>query len=228
MVGHLAHDERRDETGPAVLLCHEGPGLDDHVRGHAERLAELGYCAFALDYLGGGRQPPLEEALATIAEMMADLSIARSRAMAGLAVLLDQDQVDPRRVAAVGYCWGGAMALEVARSGADIKALVGFHSSLTVSPDSQRISAKALFCLGAEDPLITQQDRIAFEDHLRAASVGDWRMELYGGVGHSFTNRDADALQMPGIAYNAAADERSWSSMLRLLEEALGPCDNQS
>jgi dienelactone hydrolase len=227
MVGQLAVDEYRVGQRPAVLLCHEGPGLDEHVKGRAVRLASLGYVAFALDYHGGGQYLPLAEAMSRIGTLRDDPDLARRLGRAGLDVLVSQENVDPGRVAAIGYCFGGAMALELARSGADLKAVVGFHPGLGSSrpDDSRNIKASVLMCCGSEDPVVTVEHRQAFETEMRDAGVADWRVELYGGVGHSFTNPRVTALGMPGFAFDAAADRRSWRSMLELLDETLGPTD---
>jgi dienelactone hydrolase len=125
----------------------------------------------------------------------------------------------------IGYCFGGTMALELARDGADLKAVVGFHPGLT-SPrpaDSANISGSVLMCCGAEDPVVTIEQRQAFEAEMRERGVADWRLELYGGVGHSFTNPRVTELGMPGFAFDAAADRRSWRAMLDLLEDKLCP-----
>ena len=225
MFGHFAVDEYRVGPRPAVLLCHEGPGLDEHVKGRAVRLAGLGYAAFALDYQGGSR--PIEESMTRLNVLMADAELTRRLARAGLDVLLAQPRVDPDRVAAIGYCFGGAMALELARSGADLGAVVGFHPGLG-SPrpeDSSAITASVLMCCGAEDPVAPAEARLAFEVEMREAGFADWRIELYGGVGHSFTNPRVDELGMPGFGFNAAADRRAWRSLLLLLDDTLGPVD---
>jgi len=219
-VGRLALDEYRSAPRPAVLLCHEGPGLDEHVKGRAVRLASLGCVAFALDYQGGGVQPPLEEGMARLGELMGDADTTRRLGRAGLDVLLAQPDVDRSRVAAIGYCFGGTMALELARGGADLKAVVGFHSGLaTARPqDARNIKAKILVCIGAEDPIIPPEQRLAFEEEMRAGSV-DWRMNLYGGAAHSFTNERASALGMPGVEFHQPTDLRSWRAMLDLFDE---------
>lgn len=221
MVGHLAYDDAVTGPRPAVLLSHEGNGLGATTIRNAERLAALGYCAFALDYHGGGVPLPMEEAGAKLGPLMADLSITRRRALAGLDVLVAQPQADASKVAAIGYCWGGAMSLEVARSGRDVKAVVGFHPSLTISPDSKDITAPVLMCVGTEDPFLSRDDRLAFEDHMKESGVPDWQLDVYGGVGHCFTNPDIDAMGMAGLKYDAVADARSWQSMLRLFAETI-------
>ena len=145
----------------------------------------------------------------------------RAIAGAALAVLAAQPETDAGRLAAIGYCFGGTTALELARSGADVKAVVGFHSGLaTARPqDAKNIKAKVLVQLGADDPLIPPEQRAVFEAEMRAGGV-DWRMNLYGGAEHSFTNPDASAFGRPGIKYDATTDRRSWRAMLDTFDEA--------
>lgn len=221
MVGRLAYDDTTSDRRPAVLLSHEGSGLDDHVRGRAERLAQLGYVAFALDYFGGGVALTLDEAMQRLGPMMADPSLTRTRGLAGLDVLLSQPVTDPDRVGAIGYCFGGAMSLEIARTGADVKAVVGFHPSLTTSPDSANIKGAVLMCVGTNDPFVSSDQRVAFEKDMTDGGVADWTLEVYGGIGHSFTNPAVDELGMPGLAYDARADDRSWKAMLQLFDETI-------
>lgn len=220
MIGYLALP---DASGPrpGVLVSHEGPGLDEHAKSKAERLAALGYVALALDYHGGGQCfIDLATTRAKLGPLMGDPDRIRGLGKAGLGVLLDQPQVDPARVAAIGYCFGGTMSLELARAGTDLKAAIGFHSGLaTARPeDAANITAKVLVCIGADDPLIPAEQRAAFEAEMRAGKV-DWRMNLYGRAAHSFTNPNAGRLGIPGIAYDQVTDERSWRAMLDLFAE---------
>ena len=193
MVGHLAVEEGQPGSRPGVLVCHEGPGLDGHARGRAERLAGLGYAAFALDYHGDGKPLEHEEMMGRLGGLMGDPDQIRELARAGLSILLAQDEVDSARMAAIGYCFGGTMALELARSGADLAAVVGFHSGLATQRPAQRgaINASILVCIGADDPVVPAEQRAEFEAEMRAAEV-DWRMNLYGGAVHSFTNPNAE------------------------------------
>lgn len=222
-IGHLAVDETTTEKRPAVLVCHEGPGLSDHAKDIAERLAGLGYIAFALDYHGGGKPLPVEEMRAKLGELMVDNERIRMLATTGLDILLSQPRADATRVAAIGYCFGGTMALELARSGAEVHAVVGFHSGLaTARPeDAVNIKGKVLVQIGTEDPLIPAAQRAEFEAEMRAGNV-DWRMLLYGNAQHSFTNEAASSFGMPGIAYDELADKRSWRAMLDLFDETFG------
>ena len=225
MLGHLAFDDHRAGLKPAVLVSHEGPGLDGHAKAIAEKLAGMGYTAFALDYHGNGEPPPMDQAMARLGAFRDDPDRACALALAGLDVLLAQPSTDPHRVAAIGYCYGGLLSLELARTGANVKAVVGFHPGFGPprTEASRRIRARILMCCGTEDPFATRDQRAAFEVEMCEASVADWSLELYGGVGHSFTNPAADLAGIPGVEYNAMAERRSWKSMLALLDEALGP-----
>lgn len=225
LVGFLAVDRDLPGRRAAVLIGHEGRGLDDHARDTARRLAALGYVAFALDYHGdGARVTDRAQLLGRIDGWMADPTGIRARAAAALAVLVAQPETDPARVAAIGYCFGGTAALELARSGAELAAVVGFHSGLgTARPqDAADIKGRVLALIGADDPMVPPAQRAAFEAEMRAGGV-DWRMTLYGGAVHSFTNPLADSYGRPEVAYHAPTAARSWRAMLDLFDEALGP-----
>jgi dienelactone hydrolase len=206
---------------PGILVAHEGGGLTDHAKGRAERLAELGYVAFALD-LFGDQAPTLEDKMALVRTLRADTAELRARGTAALAVLTRHSSVDKGRLAAIGFCFGGTAIVELARGGAPLRALVGFHAGLTSAPaeDNRAIKARLLLCLGAEDPVVTAEQRTDFLAEMTAAGV-DWQMQLYGGVGHSFTNPEIDAWDYPGFRYDAQADARSWRAMRHLFEEIL-------
>jgi dienelactone hydrolase len=215
-----------DEAGlrPGVLVFPEAFGLGEHARTSARRLADMGYAALACDLHG---EASVISDMARVMAVLGPLRNApdriRARARGGLDALLGSGAADPRRIAAIGYCLGGTMSLELARGGADIRAAVGLHSGLgTAAPaDAATFKAKVLVCLGGDDPLVPVADRNAFEAEMRAARV-DWRMHLYGGVVHSFTNPEADKAGNPAIRYDAGANRRSWAEMLGLLEEVFG------
>jgi len=221
LLGHLAEPDGTDSR-PAVLVCHEGPGLDEHAKTVAARLAEIGYVAFALDYHGDGKPLARDEMMPRLGALMGSPDDTRGLARAGLAVLLAQPRADASRVAAIGYCFGGTMALELARDGANLQAVVGFHSGLGTSrpEDGANIRARVLVCVGSDDPFVAPDQRMAFEDEMRAGGV-EWRMHLHGGVGHSFTNLRAVDAGIPGVAYDQRTDERSWRAMLELFDETL-------
>ena len=191
-------------------------------------LADLGYVAFAMDIFGEPVGTP-DRARAFVRALSADLPTLRRRANAALDLLKAQPNVDAARTAAVGFCFGGTTVLELARSGADVACVVGFHAGLTTSApeDAKAIRGKVLVCQGTDDPVITAEQRDAFAAEMTAGRV-DWQMHLYGGVGHSFTNREIDAWKFPGFAYDEVADRRSWLAMRNLFDEVLGPVFGQS
>lgn len=222
--GYLAVDETQRGRRPAILIGPEATGLSDVTRDVALRLAELGYVAFAFDFLGDGVVLPLEEARARVTPLMGNPESIRVIARAALQVLVGQDQADPGRVAAIGYCFGGQAALELARSGADLKAVVGFHSGLTTTrpQDAANIKGKVLVQIGSEDRVIPQAERNAFEAEMTAGGV-DWRLIVYGGVGHSFTNREAARYGRSNVAFDPVAERRSWQAMIDLFDETFAP-----
>lgn len=223
MIGQFVVDDQRPGKQPGILVCHEGPGLTEHTKKIAARLAGLGYAAFAMDYHGDGK--PLANPADTMTRLgpwRTDPTGIRVRALAALEVLKAQNEVDPARLAAIGYCFGGTTALEVGRSGADVKAIVGFHSGLaTARPkDAVNIKGRVLVCIGAEDPIIPPEQRADFEKEMKGAGI-DWRLQLYGGAGHSFTNPAADSRGMKGFFYHETTDRRSWNAMIELFNETL-------
>lgn len=220
MIGCLALPEGDDQR-PAVLIAHEGGGLDGYQKSRAERFAELGYVSFALDYHGGGKPLADENEMRIRCQALWDEpDRIRALAGAGLKVLLGEPRADASRVAAVGYCFGGGLVLELARGGADVKAVVGFHPRLATRrpQDSANIRGTVLVCVGTDDPLISVEERLAFEEEMRAGGV-DWRMNLYGGTEHSFTNPTSAMADRPGVAYHQLSDARSWRALLDLLDE---------
>jgi len=213
--GYLAYDDSLAGKRPGILVCHEWWGLVDYPKHRAEQLAGLGYVAFALDMYGKGvtaKTPDEAKTLATA--IYSNRPLMRHRAQAGLEILKNHPLVDTKRLAAIGYCFGGACALELARSGADIAGVVTFHSSLsTPNPDdSKAIKGKVLVCTGADDPNVKATDVTAFEDEMRKASV-DYQVNVYGDAVHGFTNPSATGPKSGGYAYNASADKRSWEAM---------------
>lgn len=220
LTGYLA-DGSSAHRAPGILVAHEGGGLGRHTKERALRLAELGYVAFALDYYGE-EDPPLDRAMALGKALRADRPLFRARLEAGLKVLAAQPNVDPERLAGIGYCMGGAAVIELARLGAPFRAVVGFHSGFVpgIPEENRAIVGKLLLCHGADDPIVTAAQRDAFLAEANAAGL-DWQLHLYGGVGHSFTNPDIDALGLAGFAYDEVADRRSWAAMLDLFEETL-------
>jgi dienelactone hydrolase len=225
MQGWLAYDEAAPGPRPGVLIFPAMPGLGVQTRTSAERLAALGYVALACDLYGGGLfYDDIDAAVVALKALRASGTGLLNRAQGALDALVRLPQVDPGRVAAIGYCLGGEMSLDLARSGAAIGAVVGFHTRLTAQrPAAIHPRCKILICNGALDHEAPPEDRVAFEREMTAAGV-DWRLHLYGGVYHSFTNPDADAYNRPDYArYDARAHARSWLQMMGLFDEAFGP-----
>jgi dienelactone hydrolase len=219
--GHLAEAGGR-EPRPGVVLFPEAFGIGEHVIERARRLAAIGYVALAADPYGDGKQAQdLPGAIALMSAVRGNVDGWRARARAALEALSAQPGVDRGRIAAIGYCFGGSTALELARSGAPLSAAVSFHGGLEAPrpEDARNIRAKVLVCHGASDPLVPPEQVEAFQTQMRATQV-DWQLHSYGGAVHSFTNPDAGKLGNPALAYHEVADQRSWRSMLALFEEA--------
>lgn len=222
LVSHFYIDDAFSGPRPGVVVFPEAFGLSDHAKGRARRLAELGYAALASDLHGDGLiMSDLADVMGVIGPLMEAPQRTRERAGSALQALAAQADVDGGRLAAIGYCFGGTMALELARGGAEVRGVAGFHSGLgTAAPqDAKNIKGKVLVCIGADDPGIPPEQRAAFETEMREGGV-DWRMHLYGGVVHSFTNPEADDRGMPEfLRYDAGADARSWGELQAFLTE---------
>ena len=221
--GYLAYDDAVAGKRPGVLVVHEWWGLNDYARRRAEQLAQLGYVAFALDMYGKGISTTDAKEAGRLAGIFRnDRPFGRARAAAGLDVLKKRPQVDPARIAAIGYCFGGSVVLEMARGGADLKGVVSFHGGLaTPNPtDAKNIKGKVLVLHGADDTFESPAEIAAFQEEMRQAGV-DWQMHYYGGAVHSFTNPDAGKAGIKGVAYNEAADRRSWQAMRNFFDEIL-------
>lgn len=219
MSGHLALP-KGPSPWPGVLVAHEAPGMNDRIKAKTQALADMGYAAFALDMYGLGAFP-LSQAMTHHAAMMATPARMFTRSLAALTVLSAQPGVDPTRLAAIGFCQGGVTALELARGGAPVLCAIGFHPGLTrpVGSPNGPIEAKVLMMIGDDDPVIPHEHRTAFSENMKSIGA-DWQLHIFGGVGHTYTNPDVDALGMPGFAYNADADRRSWAMMANLLAES--------
>jgi dienelactone hydrolase len=219
--GFVACDDAIKGPRPGVLIIHQWLGLTDYEKHRAEMLAQLGYVAFCADIYGKGVRPQnTQEAGVQAGKYKNDRQLLRARANAGLDALRQQPLVDPKRVAAIGYCFGGTTVLELARSGADVAGVVSFHGGLdSPSPaDGKNIKCKVLVCHGADDPYTKPADLAAFANELRDAKV-DWQLIQYGGAVHSFTQPMAGNDNSKGAAYNEKADKRSWEAMKQFFAE---------
>ena len=219
--GFVAYDNSVKNSRPGVLIVHQWKGLGDYEKMRAEMLANMGYVAFACDIYGKGVRPAsMQEAGAQAGKYKGDRALLRKRVKAGLETLLKQQGVDAKRVAAIGYCFGGTTALELARSGADVAGVVSFHGGLgTPTPeDAKNIKCKVLACHGADDPNVPPAEVAGFEKEMRDAKV-DWQLIAYGNAVHSFTDKSAGNDNSKGAAYNEKADRRSWEAMKDLFAE---------
>ncbi|BAZ33438.1 dienelactone hydrolase [Cylindrospermum sp. NIES-4074] len=218
--GYLAYDDAIKVKRPGVLVVHEWNGLQSYVKKRTEQLAGMGYVAFAADIYGKGIRPKnQQESGAQATFYRQNRKLLRDRVNAGLQVLQSNPLTDVKRIAAIGYCFGGGTVLELARSGANIAGVVSFHGNLdTPNPDdAKNIKAKVLVLHGADDPFVPEAQLTAFEEEMRKANV-DWQLISYGGVVHAFTNPDYKN-DPKGAAYNAIADKRSWQAMKQFFAE---------
>jgi dienelactone hydrolase len=206
---------------PGVLIFPEAPGLGPHVMRRAVALAQMNCVALAADLHGDGvllGEP--KTVRASIDELKREPERLQRRLQASLQALAQVPQVDPERMAAIGYCFGGWCALELARNGAPLRGVGIFHGSVS-SPRADtagQIRGKLLVCSGASDPLVPVEQITAFTQEMTAAGV-DWQVHLYGGTCHGFTSPEAGGNPLPGFAYSALADRRSWAALITFLGE---------
>lgn len=223
MKGYLAYDDAVKEQRPGVLVVPEWWGLNDYAKRRTRELAQMGYVAFAADMYGDGKttsDPKQAQAWSGALET-SRLSLAL-RAKPALDTLRRQPQTDPERLAAIGFCFGGTTVLQLAYAGAHLRAVVSFHGGL-IAPDSdqlRRIRSAMLILNGADDPLVKPEVIDAMRQGLDSVHV-DWAMATYGHAQHGFTNPEAGKYHVPGVAYDARAERRSWAAMKAFLGEHL-------
>lgn len=222
--GYLAWDDASSGKRPGILVVHEWWGLNDYVRGRAERLARLGYVAFALDMYGKGKVTHHPDQAGTwMKEVQANVKGWRERALAGLGVLRGHDLVDPGRMAAIGYCFGGATVLQLAYGGAPVKGVMSFHGALPLPSLAQAppSAPKILLAHGNADPFVPDQQVTRLRAKLDSAGF-DWHLIIYAGARHGFTNPDAGRYGLDALRYDKQADERSWTHMQLFFDELFG------
>jgi dienelactone hydrolase len=223
-VGFLAWDDAVTGARPGVLIVHEWWGLDDYARDRAQQLAKLGYVAFAPDMYGDGKVVDHPKDAGEMAgKVRMNVQAWRKRAQAGLDVLKSQPQCDAEKLAAIGYCFGGSTALQLAYSGADLDAVVTFHAALPAATanEAKQLKTQILVCHGADDKFIPPMAIAAFREALDKAGA-KYEFVAYPGTVHSFTVPGADARNLPGMKYNKTADELSWNQMQALFAKTLG------
>ena len=220
--GFFCHDDSRPGPLPGLLIAHEWGGRSEFVERKARRLAWHGFATFALDMFGKGKRGTTSaECSALIGPFVQDRALIARRVSAALTALRQLPEVDARRIAAMGFCFGGMCVLDLARSGADVRGVASLHGLLkpTGLPGQGRIGAKILILHGYDDPMAPPEDVLAIGEELTAAGA-DWQLHAYGNTRHSFTNPHANDREA-GMVYDEAADRRSWHALLEFLEEVL-------
>jgi dienelactone hydrolase len=224
--GFLAWNDAARGKRPGVLVVHEWWGLNDNTRNQAKRLAQSGYVAFALDMYGGGKvADPThpKDAQSFMEEAARDPAIMAARFNAALDLLKKDPHVDPQKIAAIGYCFGGGVVLNMARAGADLDAVVTFHGALNPTTPAPKgtIKPRILVLTGADDPMVTASVLDNFKKEMDAAGAR-YQVISYPGAKHAFTNPDAGKAGMDALAYNPDADKKSWAEMLKLFSSVFG------
>ncbi len=224
--GFLAYDDAAKGKRPGIVVIHEWWGHNQHARNAATRLAEAGYVAFALDMFGKGKVTTHpDEAMAFAKEASKDPEVKKARFDAALAYLKEQPQVDGERIGVVGYCFGGGVALDMARAGEPLRAVATLHGMLAPSGETAKkgvIQTRSILIqTGGKDPMITRDQVVATEKEMKAAGV-KVQVITYPQAKHGFTNPDADKAGMAGLAYDAKADKASWAALLKYMKATLG------
>jgi dienelactone hydrolase len=221
--GYLAWNDAAKGKRPGVLVVHEWWGHNQHARNAADRLAAAGYVAFALDMFGKDRLTTHpDSAQAFVAEAMKDAALVPGRFNTALDLLKADEHVDASRIGAIGYCFGGAVVLGMARSGADLKAVGTFHGAIGTQTPAEpgKVKAKLLVQTGDADPFVPADAVAAFEKEMEAAGA-NYRLIHYPGAKHSFTNPSAGKAGLPQLEYNAAADKKSWVELIKFFKKEL-------
>jgi dienelactone hydrolase len=222
--GFLAFDENADGELPGVIVVHEWWGQNEYARERARQLAELGYAALAIDMYGEGKTTDHpDDAGKFSSEVMKQMETARARFNAGLDQLKNRPNIDTSNIAAIGYCFGGGIVLNMALAGADVDGVVSFHGMLPTDPvkNPDQVKAKILVLNGEADPMVTQDQIDTFKENMDNANV-DYEVVNYPDAKHAFTNPAADSVgkkfEIP-LAYDKEADEKSWQEMKDFLAD---------
>ncbi len=222
--GYVYWDDAFTGPRPGVLVIHEWWGLNDYARLRAEMLAETGYVAFAADMYGDGKMTRhADEAKGWMQQITANIDAWQRRANLALEQLKAHPQVEGEKLAAIGYCFGGATVMQLAYAGVDLDGVVSFHGSLPPATPEQagKVTTRVLVAHGDSDTFVPAERISAFKKALSDAGV-DWEMNIYSGARHGFTNPYADGYGMDGLAYAEQADRRSWLRMLAFFEDIFG------
>ncbi|HET8730902.1 MAG TPA: dienelactone hydrolase family protein [Moraxellaceae bacterium] len=224
LIGYYAYDDSVKGARPGVIVVHEWWGLNDYARRRARELAGLGYAALAIDMFGDGKHTEhAHDAKAWMESATSDAAVSMARAQAGLDLLKAQPEVDAKKLAAIGYCFGGKIVLDMARTGMDLAGVVSFHGVLATATPAEKgkVHARVLVLNGADDSFIPADAVAAFKKEMDDAKV-DYRFVNYAGAHHAFTSPDADRLAKDNnldLAYNAKADKASWKEMRKFFQQ---------
>lgn len=219
-VGYYVYNDEGAVKKPAVLVVHDWFGIGEFTRQKAKKLAELGYVGFAVDMYGQGKSAKdNDEAARLMKPIVEDRAMLLQRINAAFTTLNKIENIDAKNISAMGFCFGGLVALDLARSGADFKGVVSFHARLTPPNLAKKnlIKAKILVLHGYADPMAPPEDVLTFANEMNQAKA-NWEIDMYGDVVHSFTNPNANNVS-GGMAFNKQADERSWNSMKNFFAE---------
>lgn len=222
--GYLAFNDAQTGKRPGVLVVHEAWGLGEHPKNCANRLAEMGYVGLAVDMFGDGYIPKTtQEGMEIITALRNDPATLRARIRAAFDALVKLPEVDAKRTASIGFCFGGGTSIELARSGAPVSAIVSFHGGLQTKMPAEQgvVKAKILSCTGHDDPFIPPSLVLEFMDEMTKAGA-DFQAIVYGHTKHSFTEPRASERGIDALAYSKSSDERSWRAMRDLFEEVFG------
>jgi dienelactone hydrolase len=222
--GFVAWDDAIPGKRPGVLVVHEWWGHNQHARNQAERLAKAGYVGFALDMYGKGKVASHpKDAQAFVAEATENPKVERARFDAALALLKKRKEVNPAKIAAIGYCFGGGVVLDMVRQGEPLAAAVTFHGALSSKLTAKKpVKTRILVLAGEDDPMVGKAQVEAFRKEMTDAGA-HFRVVEYPGAKHGFTNPDADKFGVPGLEYNAKADQQSWEELVVFFKEIFGP-----
>ena len=218
--GYVAYDNALKGKRPGVMIVHEWTGINDYIKERARKVAALGYVAFAADIYGRDSRPKnYEDAERVSSKYKRDIKLLRGRLRAGLERLRQFPEVDPHRIAAIGYSFGGMAVLELARTGADLRGVISVYGSLYPDENgSSNIKTRVLVLHGGDDPFVSPEKVLRLWRELQSAGV-KWEIHIYGGAVHSFTNPSSGNDPSVGVAYNPYADRHSWKLIREFLSE---------
>lgn len=223
--GQVVWDDSKGDTLPGVLIVHEWWGANDYVQGRAKQIAELGYAAFVADMYGDGQTVDNADQAGKLAmPLLMDRKTARKRLDAALQAFIATGHVDKDKIAAMGYCFGGTMSLELARENGPVVGVISFHGNLAAQHGLEahgEVKPSVVVMHGAADPMVPPDQVNAFSKEMDAAKA-DLTFIGFAGAEHAFTNPAADSHNIPGVKYQEEADKRSWQIMKIFLAEWLG------